>query len=216
MRGQAGEPFAARSLPPTPPHGSTPLARTRDPVPLEYLRQRFELRPNDGLLIWLTRPLEHFATRGAWATWNKRFAGEAVALPIKDGYLRTRLNGRDISVHHIVFALTTGAWPADEIDHRDGDPGNNRPSNLREATRVEQNQNRKLRDDNTSGFEGVSWHRRDRRWQAAIKVQLRRIHLGYFVTPEAARTAYLAAKREFHPLQPEPRPLFPCPALPTR
>jgi len=151
MRGQAGEPFAARSLPPTPPHGSTPLARTRDPVPLEYLRQRFELRPNDGLLIWLTRPLEHFATRGAWATWNKRFAGEAVALPIKDGYLRTRLNGRDISVHHIVFALTTGAWPADEIDHRDGDPGNNRPSNLREATRVEQNQNRKLRDDNTSG-----------------------------------------------------------------
>ena len=46
---------------------------------------------------------------------------------------------------------------------------------------------------NTSGFKGVTWHKRWHHWEAKIRVNHRTIHLGTFKTPEAAHTAYCKA-----------------------
>ena len=57
---------------------------------------------------------------------------------------------------------------------------------------------RTLSDDiqcnNTSGYRGVSWHRRVKKWQARIAYQNKTYHLGYYDTPEEASEAYKAAK----------------------
>jgi hypothetical protein len=43
---------------------------------------------------------------------------------------------------------------------------------------------------NKSGFRGVSYNISNKRYQAAIYVDGRQIHLGYFATPELAHDAY--------------------------
>jgi hypothetical protein len=82
------------------------------------------------------------------------------------------------------------------LDHRDGDVGNNRIENLREATRREQMQNMR------PGKRGTSYDGRDNRWNAYIGLDGKRIHLGRFDTEETAHQAYLKAKRRLHKFQP--------------
>lgn len=53
--------------------------------------------------------------------------------------------------------------------------------------------NRKTPRNNTSGYMGVTWHKRDRKWVAQIMVKGRHIHLGYFSTAEEAAAAYATA-----------------------
>lgn len=84
-------------------------------------------------------------------------------------------------------------------DHRNGNGLDNRRSNLREATAVENSQNCRKRPHNTSGFKGVTWHKNRRKWMAQIKPgdQSNRF-LGYFLTAEEAARAYDTAARELH------------------
>jgi hypothetical protein len=53
-------------------------------------------------------------------------------------------------------------WPAPCIGHINGDPGDNRLANLREATHAQKMQNRKRHQNNTSGIPGVIWHRKSK------------------------------------------------------
>ncbi|AUR92079.1 hypothetical protein NVP1188A_68 [Vibrio phage 1.188.A._10N.286.51.A6] len=65
---------------------------------------------------------------------------------------------RRVTKHEIVWVLVHGAFPVGKmIDHRDGNPDNNRSSNLRLVTHLENNRNRKKRADNTSGVTGIRW-----------------------------------------------------------
>lgn len=83
-----------------------------------------------------------------------------------------------------------------DVDHINGDPLDNRKSNLRPATRSQNNANKGLQSNNTSGYKGVSKFKLTGRFQAYIKKQNKRIHLGYFPTPEQAATAYNSAAKE--------------------
>jgi hypothetical protein len=49
---------------------------------------------------------------------------------------------------------------------------------------------------NTSGFKGVSFDARRRKWRATIKVGNRQKWLGYHASPEDAHEAYKQAARE--------------------
>ena len=106
-------------------------------------------------------------------------AGEEPKNFCSRGYLRVAFKGRNLRGHRIVFAMTHGYWPPGEIDHIDGDRGNNSPSNLREVT-VEQNRwNRKTPLTNKSGVKGVRWDPAGKKWKAVIVIHGRSIHLGY-------------------------------------
>ncbi len=64
------------------------------------------------------------------------------------------------------------------VDHADGNGLNNTRSNLRLATRSQNNSNRAIRSDNSSGYVGISPIRS--KWRAVIQVRGKIIHLGAF------------------------------------
>ena len=78
-----------------------------------------------------------------------------------------------------------------QVDHVNGDKSDNRWSNLRLATNS-QNQH------NKPAAKGYSWYESRNKWQAYIRHNSKRTHLGYFETEAEARAAYLAAKVLLH------------------
>lgn len=88
-----------------------------------------------------------------------------------------------------------------EVDHRDWDGLNCTRSNLRLATRAQNLGHTGISPRNTSGFLGVTWSKKAKRWQAGYKLAGRTITIGYFDDPrEAARArdrAVLASRGEF-------------------
>ena len=85
-----------------------------------------------------------------------------------------------------------------KIDHIDGDPSNNRKSNLRVCTQGQNVLNKSFMSNNTSGIIGVSRdHRKNRKtnWCAEIRLNKKRWHIGAYKTiEEAAYARYIAEK----------------------
>jgi HNH endonuclease/AP2 domain len=85
-----------------------------------------------------------------------------------------------------------------EVDHVNKDKLDNRRQNLRLASKSQNARNRGANKNNTSGFKGVSWNKRDNKWQALIRVHLKKKFLGYFDDPTEAAKAYDKAAKELH------------------
>ena len=119
------------------------------------------------------------------------------------GYLQIYINKKYYMAHRLAWFYVYGTWPANEIDHFDGNRMNNKIENLRQAQDYEQLQNISIRSDNTSGYIGVKKHgRKKNRWQASIQVLGVRHHLGTFATAEEASEAYKIAKLNLHKFNP--------------
>lgn len=103
--------------------------------------------------------------------------------------VRVASRKRKIYMHRLI----TGGPRDVRIDHIDGNGLNNVRTNLRPSTNTENARNTRLARNNTSGFKGVYWYRRDGCWRAQIMVDRRCLHLGYFATAEQAAEAYDAA-----------------------
>lgn len=153
------------------------------------LKELLHYDPETGVFVWRI-------PRGSAKT------GDVAGCPHPEGYRKIMIDRKIYLAHRLAWLYVHGAWPKDEIDHRNGVRADNRFTNLREATRAENGQNLKIRADNTSGFIGVSWYKPARKWQAHINLAGRNKNLGCFDTPEAAHAAYLAAKAEHHTFQP--------------
>lgn len=83
------------------------------------------------------------------------------------------------------------------IDHINGNPLDNRRSNLRVCTQSENACNRGPRVDNTSGFKGVSLCSRAKKWVMEIQFKGKRIRKR-FLTKQEAIEAYKKAAIELH------------------
>lgn len=114
-----------------------------------------------------------------------------------DGYVKcsTRMHGKQPRLHRFILSTPEGS----DTDHVNHDLLDNRRKNLRIATTSQNMANRlKDRDETSSIFKGVCWHKRIKKWQANIRFHDRLIHLGYFNSQEEAARAYdRAALKQF-------------------
>ena len=76
------------------------------------------------------------------------------------------------------------------VDHIDRNPKNNSLSNLRWCTHQENMMNRTKHKNTSSLYKGVSWFKRDKKWQSQIQIDGKRIHLGSFNSEEEAARVY--------------------------
>lgn len=88
--------------------------------------------------------------------------------------------------------------PGEEADHRNRNTLDNRRENLRKATRSQNTTNRKTQSNNTSGFKGVSWNKRDGKWVAYITHERIRLSLGYFSSKKEAIQSRNEAAKKLH------------------
>lgn len=79
---------------------------------------------------------------------------------------------------------------ASPVDHWNGDTLDNRRANLRATDPSHNGGNQRVRRSNSSGYKGVAWVKRNRKWLAQILVNGRSRHLGYHDDIEAAARAY--------------------------
>lgn len=117
----------------------------------------------------------------------------------KNEYYRVSINGKTKKWHRLVFEFFNGLIPSGMvIDHINNNTLDNRISNLQLVNQIKNIKFQKKRKTNSSGYAGVSWHKRDKKWQAQICNDGKTKHLGSFNSPEEASEAYLAAKIKYH------------------
>lgn len=157
------------------------------------LHDLFHYDEDTGELYWRKRPLEHFETQRAWATWNTRFSGTRAGTIVK-GYNAITISGRRYYAHRLVYYMFTGEWP-EEVDHINGDIAQNNFANLRATTHLVNCRNQRLRSTNKSGHHGVSKVSKTT-YLARITDRGRTVSLGRFPTKELAIAARRKAERE--------------------
>ena len=99
-------------------------------------------------------------------------------------YIKSRDKDTNLSMARFVMNAPTGRL----VDHINHDTLDNRKSNLRICSKLQNQANRKMSKDNTSGFKGVV--KNGDKWRAQIKVNNKHTHLGSYDTAEAAAIAY--------------------------
>lgn len=168
------------------------------PTP-EQLRELLRYEPDTGKLFWKPRRRDIFATQRAFGLWNTRFAErEAFTASKNGGYKHGKLFGVLFLAHRVIWAMQSGCWPKEQIDHIDTDGENNRWSNLREANANQNMHNQASRRTNSSGYKGVHWDERDKKYRAQIMVGREKKFLGYHESADAAHAAYSEAAKKYH------------------
>lgn len=115
------------------------------------------------------------------------------------GYVIISIHGRKYRAHKLAIYYYSGLYPFEDVDHRDGSPGNNAILNLRTAGALLNAQNRRRPSkNNKSGLLGVYRCSTTGRWRTSIMVRRKKVNLGRFDTPEEAHRAYVLAKRKLH------------------
>lgn len=127
-------------------------------------------------------------------TWNVNSSGYAV----RNGERPRRIT---IRMHRVIMRRMLGRelerWEL--VDHINGDPLDNRRSNLRLANNSENAFNRDIPAHNTTGYKGVSRNSTActrRPYQASITVNRKKHYLGSYATAVEAARAYDAAARQ--------------------
>ena len=166
----------------------------------EILRQLIRINDTGDGLVWLKRPRNFCSSEQLWKSWNSRYAGRPALTAISGGYKGGQILTIGFKAHRVMWALFYGCWPTWELDHIDGDPFNNRISNLRDVIHTVNQQNRRRCTRNKSGHIGVYWHGVGRKWRAVISSGKKRIDLGLFTTIEEAVRARQDAEKScgFH------------------
>jgi len=123
-----------------------------------------------------------------------RRTGRPIGSKVGAGYLRVSLAGHTYMVHRLAWLLVHGRWPAEQIDHINGIPDDNRLCNLREATAQQNLQSRPMHKRNQLGVKGVCEVRG--RYRAQLWTNGRFVLNKYFDTIDDASAAYLAKSRE--------------------
>ena len=157
---------------------------TEEEITQEFLKEHLEYR--DGYLWWF-KP-----------TSIRVKIGQQFGSCHNGGYRRGMLKSKNCYEHRLIWFYHYGKWPKDQIDHINGIKDDNRIENLREATKQQNQFNRKSERGSSSQYKGVSWCKLSKKWRAYYQHKGKLYHLGLYETEEEAAEAYRKATEHLH------------------
>lgn len=141
------------------------------------LKDILHFNPDTGEFRWLVSA-------------GKRSAGDIAGCHNNEGYYRICISRKSYTAHRLAWLYIYGEFPPNCLDHINGIRDDNRIINLRLASRSENCWNTKVIGLGYSKYKGVSWHKKDKKWCAAIKKDRKTYFLGNFKLEEQAAAAY--------------------------
>lgn len=125
-------------------------------------------------------------------------AGAVAGSVHPSGHIYISIKRKLYAAHRLAWFYVYGVWPKCSLDHINGNPADNRISNLRELSHVKNLQAaRKARADSRSGLLGACYRKDVGKWQARIQRDSESVSLGIYATPEEAHLVYLMYKNNF-------------------
>jgi AP2 domain/HNH endonuclease len=110
---------------------------------------------------------------------------------LQRGYVYITTSHRRVELLHRLIVNPPESF---EVDHINRNRLDNRKVNLRLATKSQNAMNKDRLANNTSGYKGVSWHKKSQKWRATMTKRVdgldTHIHIGTFETAELAAKAY--------------------------
>lgn len=100
--------------------------------------------------------------------------------------------------HRLAWLYMIGNWPSDKIDHVNRVRDDNRWCNLRSCNSHENGRNVRVSANNKTGFKGVHYSMKAKKFKSSIRTDVGRLYLGYFATAEQAFEAYKSASKLYH------------------
>jgi hypothetical protein len=159
----------------------------RELPPPEVLRSLLDYNPETGELRWKVNR-------------SQRVKAGDIAGYTHYGYRKIGILGFHYFAHRVIYSLYHGCEvPTDAmIDHLNGNPCDNRISNLRIATCSENCLNISRKRNNRSGHTGIGWMVANEKWRARVTIGGTQHYLGLFDTKEEAIAARERAEQEHH------------------
>lgn len=105
-----------------------------------------------------------------------------------------KVKNKTVYMHRLIRSAGIG----EEIDHINGDSLDNRKENLRFCTHMENLQNRPVRSIAKSGYKGVTWDKKVKKWFVRCTANNVNIHGGYFLDKDEAARVYNALAIKHH------------------
>ena len=149
------------------------------------LKELLRYDPNTGHFEWIV----NLGGRGGSVKIGKRAGSRDTK-----GKLQIKVDGTIHFAHRLCFLYMEGSFPPEHVDHVNRDATDNRWSNLRHASPSENMMNRVHIRELPRGV----YKRPYGAIYAAIHVNGRLVHLGYFPTVESAHEAYMTELRKKH------------------
>jgi len=115
--------------------------------------------------------------------------------PYFRGWVRDKSGKR---IHVYLHRYILDAPREKHVDHINCDTLDNRKENLRLCSQLDNSHNLKISKRNTTGFKGVTYNKRERKYKAQICLDWKHIGLGTFKTAEEAYVAYCKAAVEYY------------------
>ena len=130
-------------------------------------------------------------------TSSKIKIGDKIGSNHPQGYLKTKIYGKEYLVHRLIFMWNYNYLPK-FLDHIDGNRLNNLIENLRPATSSENNKNAKLKKNNTSGYKNVSWRKDTKTWTVILDIDGKPKRFGNFKDIELADLVAQEARNKYY------------------
>lgn len=121
-------------------------------------------------------------------TWNLVYDYRSIPTTIQTG-----INYKSIQIGRFILKYSGPL----EVDHKDRNIFNNQKENLRIVTHSQNIHNQGIMECNSSGFKGVHWDKRTKKWRSQIYVKKKNLHLGLFEDKFLAAKEYNKAAKKY-------------------
>ncbi len=163
------------------------LHANRKNLTQDLLKEYLKYDSETGFFFWIKKPSRSI-----------KVGSKAGGLD-RDGYVVIGMGGKNFFAHRLAWLYVYGDHVSGDIDHVNMVTTDNRISNLRVATRTQNQQNqREAHSHNKSGLLGAFGVHGASTYMARIVVNGKKIRLGNYPTAKEAHEAYMKAKKKFH------------------